>query len=196
MRHLKFGRTSTIPASTSFLRWADGLVVALLVATTSFNVRTVAAQDVTEPSMITEGRPTTASGGDQPIVIMPPHGYAMPVSTPLDEALLREADDRIRRTRNGLIATSAALGLSIVFLGAGISQCDEAPNGELLCSRAGDALGTIGALGLVGAGIGVITTGIMLPVRHKKKRDLQREIHQRQRYSRIRWDAASGGFVF
>ena len=182
--------------STGARRWVDGLVVAVLVVTTSFSVRPVAAQDVTEPSMITEGPQTSVSGGDQTIVIMPPHGYVMPVSTPWDEALLREADDRNRRTRNGLIATSAALGLSIVFLGAGISQCDEAPNGELVCSRAGDALGTIGALGVIGAGIGVIATGIMLPVRHKKKRDLQREIHQRQRYSRIRWDVASGGFVF
>ncbi len=190
-------RWRSTTATSMKVRWcADTLALAFLVVTTSFSVRPVAAQDVTEPSMITEGPQSTAPSGEPSIVIMPPHGYAMPVSTPLDEAMLQEADARIRRARNGLIATSAAFGLSIVFLGAGISQCDELPNGELQCSRAGDALGTIGALGFIGAGVGVITTGIMLPVRHRKKRDLQREIHQRRRYSRLRWDAASGGFVF
>lgn len=115
---------------------------------------------------------------------------------------LEEAADRSRRTRNALIGTSAAFAAGIVMFGVGLSQCQSVASttssnqDELLCNGAGNVLvplgGTISFLGFVG----VLTSGIMLGVSNKRKRQIQRDMRRAAYGGRLQWDAASGGLVF
>jgi hypothetical protein len=113
---------------------------------------------------------------------------------------LKEAEARSRRTRNALIATSAVTGVGIILLGVGYSQCEEGdpfndPD-QWVCNDAGDVLVGLGAA-FAGAGtIGMITSGIMLGVRNKQKREIQRDMRRRSYGSRFQWDIPSGRLVF
>ena len=134
----------------------------------------------------------------------PPAATAAPIApSSCREAWWREdladADARSTRARNALIATSAATGLGIVFIMVGNSQCQVAPRGgqdELLCNTAGDVLWPLGLSMTVVGGVGLLTSAIILGVSNKKKRKIQREIRKSYAERRLRWDAASGGFVF
>jgi hypothetical protein len=99
-----------------------------------------------------------------------------------------------------LIGTSASFALGAILGGVGASQCTTftRPNGteELDCNTAGDVLlplgGTIAALSFVG----MLTTGIMLGVRNKHKREIEREIRRRYTARRLHFDERSGDLVF
>ena len=127
----------------------------------------------------------------------PPHSS---MYRPYDEYDLNEANRQSRAVRNGLIGTSAAFALGAILGGVGASQCTTftSPNGneELDCNTAGDVLlplgGTIAALSFVG----MLTTGIMLGVRNKQKREIEREIRRRYTARRLHFDETSGGLVF
>ena len=127
-------------------------------------------------------------------IVAPPGASLVAVSDPLDSYEVRRAEDQVKRARNGFIATSAALGLGLVFLGAASSQCDRV-NDQYVCSNVGKGLGTAGTISAAGGLIGMIVTGILWPVREKKERELRRSLHQRQP-SRLQWDADSGKVVF
>ncbi len=122
------------------------------------------------------------------------------VYRPYDEYDLDEAKRQSRVVRNALIGTSAAFALGAILGGIGASQCTSftRPDGteDLDCNTAGDVLlplgGTIAGL----SAIGVITTGIMLGVRNKHKRDIEREIRRRYTTRRLHFDEKSGGLVF
>ena len=115
---------------------------------------------------------------------------------------LEEAQLRSKRTKNALIATSAAFGVGAVIAGIGASQCQTVPSStgsnqdELLCNSAGNVMlplgGTIAGLSF----IGMLTSGIMLGVANKRKREIQRDIRRSQYGRRLRWDIPSGGLVF
>ena len=95
---------------------------------------------------------------------------------------LNDAEDRSRRIRNALIGTSAAFALGAILGGIGASQCQvvstPGQNDEYRCNNAGDVLvplgGTIAALGAVG----MITSGIMLGVANKRKREIKRDLRR------------------
>jgi hypothetical protein len=111
---------------------------------------------------------------------------------------LKEAEERSRRTRNALIATSAVTGVGIILLGVGSSQCEEGFNDsdDRVCNNAGDVLRPLGG-SLFGAGsIGMITSGIMLGVSNKRKREIQRDMRRHYHGSRFHWDVGSGRFAF
>ncbi len=127
-------------------------------------------------------------------IVAPPGASLVAVSDPLDSYEVRRAEDQVKRARNGFIATSAALGLGLVFLGAASSQCDQV-NDQYVCSNVGKGLGTAGTISAAGGLIGMIVTGILWPVRQKKERDLRRSLHQRQP-AKLHWDADSGKVVF
>ena len=115
---------------------------------------------------------------------------------------LEEANERSRRTRNALIATSATFALGAILAGVGASQCEQITSSsvqtyeDLECNRAGDVLlplgGTIAGLGFVG----MLTSGIMLGVSNKRKREIQRDIRRSQHGRRLQWDIPSGALVF
>jgi hypothetical protein len=119
---------------------------------------------------------------------------------PYDEYDLEEAARQSRVVRNALIGTSAAFALGVILAGIGGSQCTSftRPDGtqDLDCNTAGDVLlplgGTIAGL----SAIGVLTTGIMLGVRNKNKRNIEREIRRRYSDRRLHFDEKSGGLVF
>ena len=113
-----------------------------------------------------------------------------------------EAKERSRRTRNALIATSASFALGAILAGIGASQCQQIGSSsvqsysDLLCNNAGDVLlplgGTIAGL----SAIGMLTSGIMLGVSNKRKRDIQRDIRRSQYGRRLQWDIPKGALVF
>jgi hypothetical protein len=135
---------------------------------------------------------------EPPPPTMAPPSYTM--YRPYDERDLEEAKRQSRTVRNGLIGTSAAFALGAILGAVGISQCSTStrPDGteETVCNNAGDVLvplgGTIAGL----SAIGVLTTGIMLGVRNKHKRDIEREIRRRYSERRLHWDDKSGNLVF
>jgi hypothetical protein len=113
---------------------------------------------------------------------------------------LEDAQARSRRSRNALIGTSAAFGLGAVLAGIGASQCQSISTvnqyDDLLCNNAGKVLlplgGTIAGL----SALGMITSGIILGVANKRKREIQRDIRRGYYGRRLRWDVPSGGLVF
>ncbi len=111
---------------------------------------------------------------------------------------LKEAEQRSRRTRNALIGTSAAFAVGAILLGAGASQCETKPTNtnEWTCNTAGNVLvgigGTITGLSFVG----MLTSGIMLGVANKRKREAERELRRSYYSKRLRWDIPSSRFVF
>ena len=127
-------------------------------------------------------------------IVAPPGASLIAVSDPLESYEVRRAEDQVKRARTGFIATSAALGLGLVFLGAASSQCDRVDD-QYVCSNAGKGLGTAGTVSGAGGLVGMIVTGILWPVRQKKERDLRRSLHQRQP-ARLQWDAESGKVLF
>ncbi len=118
------------------------------------------------------------------------------------EVDLEEASQRSRRTRNALIATSATFAVGAILAGIGASQCEQITSSsvqnynDLSCNTAGDVLlplgGTIAGLSFVG----MLTSGIMLGVSNKRKREIQREIRRGQYGRRLQWDIPSGALVF
>lgn len=133
-------------------------------------------------------------GAQGATIVAPPGASLVAVSDTLDSYEIRRAEDQVKRARNGFIATSAALGLGLVFLGAASSQCDRV-NEQYVCSNVGKGLGTAGTISAAGGLIGMVVTGILWPVRDKKERDLRRSLHRRQP-ARLRWDAELGKAVF
>jgi len=115
---------------------------------------------------------------------------------------LEEARDRSQRTRNALIGTSAGFLVGSIIAGVGLSQCQEVPKEQantydtLLCNNAGKVMlplgGTIAGLSFVG----MLTSGIMLGVSNKRKREIQRDLRRSQYGRRLQWDIPSGAFVF
>ena len=109
---------------------------------------------------------------------------------------LAEANQRIRRARNALIATSVITGIGAALLAVGISQCQlittTGQQDELLCNNSGDILpplgGTIGGLGA----IGMITSGIVLGLGNKRKRKIQGKLRRAQHSRRLQWDPGRG----
>jgi hypothetical protein len=113
---------------------------------------------------------------------------------------LAEAKERSKRVRNALIGTSAVFGVGVILASAGWSQCEVIQrfnrSDELLCNRAGDVLLPLGGTFLAFGAIGMITTGIMLGVRNKQKRDIERQMRRHYYGTRFHWDTNSGHFVF
>ena len=115
---------------------------------------------------------------------------------------LEEAKARSRRIRNALVGTSAGFAVGAILAGIGLSQCQEVPKEQantydsLLCNNAGKVMlplgGTIAGLSFVG----MLTSGIMLGVSNKRKREIQRDIRRSQLGRRLQWDIPSGALVF
>lgn len=137
---------------------------------------------------------TARPAAERETIVAPPGASLLAVSDSLDSYEIKHAEDQVKRARSGFIATSAALGLGLVLLGAASSQCDRV-NEQYVCSNVGKGLGTAGTISAAGGLIGMVVTGILWPVREKKERDLRRSLHQRQP-ARLQWDAASGKAVF
>jgi len=118
------------------------------------------------------------------------------------EVDFEEAKERSRRTRNALIATSASFALGAILAGVGASQCEQITSSstqnynDLMCNNAGNVLlplgGTIAGL----SAIGMLTSGIMLGVSTKRKREIQRDIRRSQYGRRLQWDIPKGALVF
>jgi hypothetical protein len=112
---------------------------------------------------------------------------------------LEEATERSRRVRVALISTSAVFGVGIILAGIGASQCQVIQRfnqDEILCNNAGDVLLPLGGAFIAAGAIGMITSGIMLGVRNKQKREIERDMRRRYYGGRLQWDIPTGRLVF
>jgi hypothetical protein len=90
-------------------------------------------------------------------------------------------------------------GVGIILAGIGASQCQviqRINQDEILCNTAGDVLVPLGAAFLGAGAIGMITSGIMLGVRNKQKREIERDMRRHYYGRRLQWDIPSGRLVF
>lgn len=140
----------------------------------------------------------TPSQADTPSMVI-----ASPQPSSSQAWLERELDDaetRVRRTRNALIGTSVGFAVGIVLAGAAASQCESFTNiqgnEDIRCNSAGEALIATGATISGLSIIGMITSGAMLGVAKRNKRELEREIRRGYYGGRLQWDAAKGALTF
>ena len=167
------------------------IVIFTLIATALSPVRS-AAQEPTSPEVEAE------TGSTSSIVTVSPNQTS--ASQVYFDHDLEDAEERSRRVRVALISSSAVFGVGMILGGVGFSQCQVIQGfnqqDELLCNNAGDVLVPLGGSFLVAGAIGMITSGIMLGVRNKQKREMERDMRRRYYGSKFRWDAPSGRFVF
>jgi len=145
-------------------------------------VSPVAAQEAPPPAVVITTSPNPVS---------PSPGYY--------QYELEDARERSRRVRVALISTSAVFGVGIILAGIGASQCQviqRINQDEILCNTAGDVLVPLGAAFLGAGAIGMITSGIMLGVRNKQKREIERDMRRHYYGGRLQWDIPSGRLVF
>jgi hypothetical protein len=150
-----------------------------------------------------QGTPTTAeteAGSSSAMVTAEPQPVSQAQWWEVD---LEEAKLRSKRTKNALIATSAAFGVGVILAGIGASQCQQIPStsgssyDDLLCNNAGNVLLPLGGSIAGLSAIGMLTSGIMLGVSNKRKREIQRDIRRSQYGERkLQWDIPSGALVF
>jgi len=159
-----------------------------LVACTALLAAHASAQG-TNPEIQSQ-TPSESAAGAAPTTLLRPY----------DQYDLDEAKRQSRAVRNGLIGTSAGFALGVILAGAGASQCTTFTNlngyEDLDCNNAGDVLVPLGVTFAALGAIGMITTGIMLGVKNKQKRAIEREIRLRYSKRRLRFDEESGGLVF
>jgi len=119
---------------------------------------------------------------------------------PYDQSDIDEVARQGRVLRNWLIGTTAGLVVGTILTGAGASQCSSFSrlmgSNAVACNNAGEVLVPLGGTIMVLTGIGMLTTGVMLGVRNKQKRDIEREIRRRYTARRLHLDTKSGGLVF
>jgi hypothetical protein len=138
-------------------------------------------------------QPETASESPAP----PP---ADTLYRPYDQSDIDKVTRQGRVLRNWLIGTTAGLVVGTVLTGVGASQCSSFSrlmgSNAVACNNAGEVLVPLGGTIMVLSGIGMLTTGIMLGVRNKQKRDIEREIRRRYTARRLHFDEKSGGLAF
>lgn len=158
------------------------LAVGLLMSASLFAETPVNAQQ--ESTIVVEPAPDTMS-------------LSLQNEDPIDHRL-KHFEERSRRARISLIATSATTAVGIGLAAGGASQCDEFVrfgSDDYICNDTGDALiGVGGALFLAGS-IGMIVSGIILGVSNKRIRELRRE-HRPYARRPVRYDPRRSAFVF
>lgn len=155
---------------------------ATILTLSLLTVSPVAAQEAPPPAVVITTSPNPVS---------PSPGYY--------QYELEDARERSRRVRVALISTSAVFGVGIILAGIGASQCQviqRINQDEILCNTAGDVLVPLGAAFLGAGAIGMITSGIMLGVRNKQKREIERDMRRHYYGRRLQWDIPSGRLVF
>lgn len=124
-------------------------------------------------------------------------GYVRPGGPILiDGYTMSEVDLRIRRARIGLFASTGAFAAGLALVVGGVTQCEtETGTDDISCNRAGTGLLGAGYPLFIGGVVGMITTGAILGVRNRKKRELERRVRNLTQ-RRLRWDVTSSRFVF
>ena len=88
-----------------------------------------------------------------------------------------ELDLKAKRARIALWTTAGVLAAGVITFSVGLTQCTEFTNRVetvVVCNRAGEVLEPLGRALMYGGAIGALTSGIILAVRNKKRRDLRR----------------------
>lgn len=140
---------------------------------------------------------STADRGDLQAA---PSLAADPAMPSYEEFRLTQLDYLARRSRTGVISTSAvtAAGLALV-IPAAVGQCVRVASSssfdDLRCSTTGKALLGVGIPILVAGVTGLLVTSIMLGVRRAKMRGIEDRLSY-ERYRTIRWDPTRSAVAF
>jgi hypothetical protein len=168
------------------MRQSSTRLLAIILALTTFPVTALAQPTEQEPNV---ALPIVTKAAE------PPPGLEVVLQQQLEDYQARS-----KRARNALIGTSATVGVGIAFIAIGNSQCQvisrPGQSDLFLCNTAGDVLWGLGMGMAISGALGVITSGIILGVANKRKRQIQRDMRQRYSHRKLRWDVPSGGFVF
>lgn len=123
-----------------------------------------------------------------------------PLYRPYDQ---RDIDEVARQglvLRKWLIGMSVGLAVGTILVGAGASQCESfsrvTGSNRVACNNAGEVLVPLGATIAVLSAIGMLTSGTMLGIRNKQRREIELEIRRRYSKRRLHFDTNSGGLVF
>jgi hypothetical protein len=138
-------------------------------------------------------------------LVLSPHAAAQTETVgaqanPLDEYLdlrLEEDTDRIRRVRIALLTMTGAFAAgSILNVTWGALNC-ESNGDEFSCDTSKQrALSGVGAFFSGVGAIGMLTTGIMLGVRNRQKRQTEELIRQKRQRAHLHFDVESGSLRF
>mgnify|MGYP001814227821 CR=1 FL=1 len=105
---------------------------------------------------------------------------------------MEEANQRVLKTRNALIGTSAGFALGLIIGGIGASQCEVIQrvdqNDELICNNTGNVMLPLGGAIAGLSVIGMLTSGIMLGVAKKRRREIERDFRRSVYGRRLEWD--------
>lgn len=163
-----------------------------LAALSALAAASAAAQQSASPAVQAEAAP--------PAVIITTSPNQTSASQVYFDHDLEEAEERSRRVRVALISTSVVFGVGVILGGAGASQCQYIQgfnqSDQWLCNNAGDVLVPLGGTFAAIGAIGMLTSGIMLGVRNKQKRDIERDMRRHYYGGRLQWDIPSGRLVF
>lgn len=177
-----------------------GLFAAVLFIASTIGVAQAQDAPAEAPSAEPQSAPKVEAQGPAPVTMTTNDPTYVDKRLAYDMHRREELQRGVRRTRNALIATSAAfgVGLALTIPAWAGDHCVwvTVNNGdELRCDTAGKALLGVGGPFLWGGSIGMLVSGIMFGVRKGKLRRVNERIMLTSQ-RRVRWDPASSRFVF
>lgn len=113
-----------------------------------------------------------------------------------DQRKLEDAEERSRRTRISLLASTGAFAVGAILSAAWAgANCTTDSNGLQCDTDRHSALAGVGGAFAAAGAVTMITTGIMLGVRNRQKRKIEgsMELHRR---AALEWDSKSGRWRF
>lgn len=154
-----------------------------------------AAATVDTPDVPSVVSPDSGMVTESPSVDLTPSAGSLTVPEDLWLRLDR-AQDRSRRTRIALLAGTGAFAVgTILAIAWSAKNCSSADGISACDTDAQPGLGGTGGFLLTSGAITMLTSGIMLGVRNRHKRNVINEIEQ-YRASRAHWDFESGVLRF
>ncbi|NNE20401.1 MAG: hypothetical protein HKN10_18195 [Myxococcales bacterium] len=140
------------------------------------------------------------AGSDPPSQAAPDRNVLPRLDTlhrPYDRRDFDEVTRQSRLLRNALIGTSAAFAVGVVMVGVSAPRCKPSLGGAATdCDAVRSALLPVGATIALVSGAGMLAASVILGLRNRHRRNIERDIRRRYSERRLHFDAESGGFVF
>lgn len=116
---------------------------------------------------------------------------------PYDRRDFDEVGRQSRVLRNALIGTGAVFAVGVAMVGVSAPRCKPSLGSEATdCDAVRSVLLPVGATISLMSGAGMLAASIMLALRNKHRRNIEREIRRRYSERRLHFHADSGGLAF